>query len=222
VTFSLNLLPKFEINRIDSPNGRRYETPSGELYESVTTWLGRSEDNSWVEEWKNNVGYEVAEKITKQAANRGTRLHETFEQYLLNNPVDISSMSLLDRMRFVPFKKVLDEHVSNIRGLELKLYSHSLRMAGTTDCVADYDGKLSIIDFKTSKRRKKKEDITSYFLQCLIYSIMVEERYGLKVNNIVILMAIDGEQRTDVFQSTRKEWVSELMTRLRANPPRKG
>jgi genome maintenance exonuclease 1 len=220
VRFSHEFLPKYEIRRIDSPNGRKYLTPDGNSYESVTSYLGRIEDNSWLDEWRKNVGEKEANKITKRASDRGTNLHNNVEQYLLNNEVNVSTMSMLDRGLFNPFSKVLDLHVNNVRALEYPLYSDTLKLAGTVDCVAEYDGVISLIDFKTAKARKNKEDITNYFLQTTIYSFMIQELYGIKIENLVIIMGLDWEDKVQIFKESRKNWIPLLTETLKSIKPK--
>lgn len=211
-------LEKIILSRIESDNGRKYLTPDGKQYESVTTWLSRITDKTWLEDWKKNIGTEEADKILKRAAKRGTLLHENVERYLKNETV--KSLSVLDKLLFVPLTKVLDEHIDNIFALEYPLYSNIMKLAGTVDCVAEYDGTLSVIDFKTSRNRKDKSDIHSYFLQTCIYSLMIQELYGLKIDKLVILMAIDNENKVLIFEESRKNWITNLITNLKEYPPK--
>ncbi len=217
MTFIHNFLPSKELIRIDSTEGRTYKTDTGNCYESVTSWLGRSSDHSYIDEWKARIGEEEARKITTRATNRGTTLHENVEMFLRNNTVTPNSM--LDKSLFAPFAVILTEHVNNIRALETKLYSDILKLAGTVDCLAEYDGVLSLIDFKTSKARKNKEDIDNYFIQCTIYSLMIEELYGVKADQIVVLIAVDYENKVQMFKESRKDWIKKLVARIKEVPP---
>ena len=135
--FNHNLLPQFELNRIDSPTGRRYVLPDNTSYESVTTWLSRTSDNTWLEEWR--AREPNADKIVERASKRGTALHENAESFLMNKEVNVSSLNLIDKSLFIPLSKVLIDRVDNIRAVEYQLYSHSLKLAGTVDLVADFD-----------------------------------------------------------------------------------
>ena len=110
---------------------------------------------------------------------------------------------------FKPIKEILDKHVDNIFGIELPLYNRGLKCAGRTDLVAEFDGTLSIIDFKTSKKMKKAEWIENYFLQATTYSLMAEELTDLKVPQIVILIAVDGEE-PQVFIKNRDQYVTKV------------
>ena len=210
------------IERHDTSNGRFYKTIKGKFYESVTSWLGRSSDNTWIDEWKDRVGHEEARKIVTRAANRGTQLHENVEKYLNNEILDVSKMPMLEASLFKPFAKLLSEHVNNIYALEYPLFSDTLRLAGTVDCVAEYDTETSLIDFKTSKAKKDKESIDNYFLQCSIYSYMIEEMYGIKIDQLVVLIAIDYENKVQVFKESRSNWKSLLVKRLKECPPKRG
>jgi genome maintenance exonuclease 1 len=127
---------------------------------------------------------------------------------------------MLDRGLFNPFSKVLDLHVNNVRALEYPLYSDTLKLAGTVDCVAEYDGVISLIDFKTAKARKNKEDITNYFLQTTIYSFMIQELYGIKIENLVIIMGLDWEDKVQIFKESRKNWIPLLTETLKSIKPK--
>jgi len=173
-------LPQIEETTINEK--RHYKTPEGKFYPSVTTVLS-SVEKSGIEEWKKRVGEEEAARVLKRANERGTLIHGMAEQYLLNRPIS-------PNMTFLQLKPYLDR-VNNVYGLEVPLYSDYLQIAGRTDCIADYSGKPSIIDFKTSRRIKEKDDIMNYFLQASCYSYMFEERTGIKIPQIVILIADD-------------------------------
>lgn len=173
-------LPHIEETTI---NGKRhYKTPEGNVYPSVTTVLS-SMEKSGIEEWKKRVGEEEAARVLKKANERGTLIHSMAEEYLLNHVIS-------PNMTFLQLKPYLDR-VDNVYGLEVPLYSDYLQIAGRTDCIADYEGKPSIIDFKTSRRIKEKDDILNYFLQASCYSYMFEERTGIKISQIAILIADD-------------------------------
>jgi len=110
-------------------------------------------------------------------------------------------------------KKVLDERVDNIVMQECPLYSDELMLAGRVDLIAEFDGKLSIIDFKTSSRHKSADEITGYFLQECGYAVMFEERTGIKIDQIVTIMVVEGTEDSKVFIEPRDKWVEELKRR---------
>lgn len=192
-------IPKLE--RIDSPAGRRYKTPSGKAYPSVTSvvgLLGKAE----IMEWRKRVGEEEANRISARAAKRGTAIHSLCENYLLNQEVKPGPFDL---DTFKSIRPLLDD-INNIHCLETQLYSNYLQVAGTVDCVAEFRGKLSIIDFKTSKRLKSRDDIHGYFMQTAAYAVMFEELTKIPVPQLVILMAVDDEDPL-VFIEKRDDWI---------------
>jgi len=191
----------------DNSNGSRaYITPEGHRYPSVTTVLSEH-SREGIEKWKKRVGEVEANKISNRASNRGTSIHTICEQYLLNNPVDKTPYPLLN-LGFKSLKTHLNR-LNNIRCLETRLYSDILKLAGTVDCVAEYDGVLSIIDFKTSNKPKKLEYVTGYFMQGTAYSIMFEERTGIAVDQVVIMVAVDYDN-PQVFVVNSKEHQEHL------------
>ena len=193
------------IERLDLPEGRRYKVPSGKLYPSVTTVTGHL-DKDWYTSWVARVGEEEAARISKKATDRGTRIHALCEDHLLGkNPMP----ELVDMDMWSDLKPVIDK-IDNIHALESKLYSDKLELAGTVDCIGEYDGVLSVIDFKTSKRLKDINSIQHYFLQATAYSVMFEELTGIAVPNLAILIGVDHEQ-PQIFQGKRSSFIQPLI-----------
>jgi genome maintenance exonuclease 1 len=209
--FNYEWYVKKQLTRIDSPNGRKYQTPEGNHYESVTTFLGRN-DRDKFKGWEDSVGIEEANRVRTRAASRGSLLHNLVESYVLGSPVDFGKNILIKDL-FNQFKKLVDK-LSTIHAIEYPLYSDVLKLAGTVDCVGVYNGKLSVVDFKTSNSRKDIGDIENYFLQCTIYSLMIEELYLIKIPQIVIIIAVEGEEPQE-FISDRKIWFPVLAKRLK-------
>ena len=146
-------LPKLQ--RVTNSDGSRvYATPSGKKYPSVTTVTGLLKKDI-INEWRKRVGDEEANKISSKAAKRGTRIHTLCEKYLLNEEV---SAEMFDNEMWNSMRPLLDD-IDDIYALEQPLYSDHLQVAGTVDCIARYKGKLSVIDFKSSKRIKQRDDI---------------------------------------------------------------
>lgn len=192
-----------------APDGsRRYFTKSGAAYPSVTTVLSVLSRDS-IKEWRKRVGAEEANKVSRQASTRGTKIHLLCEDILNNKEIDTSNMSLLDKETFKNFRPLLDR-IDNIHGQEIALYSDHLRLAGRVDCIAEFDGKLSIIDFKTSSKPKRKEWIESYFAQAAGYAIMYEERTGIPINRSVIMIAVEGDD-PQIFVEKRDNFVPLLL-----------
>ena len=188
--------------------GRKYYTETGAAYPSVTTVLGVLSRDS-IKAWRKRVGNEEANKISGQAATRGTKIHLLCEKVLDNEEIDTSKLSLLDLEIWNEFKPLLNR-IDNIHAQEIALYSDHLRLAGRVDCIAEFDGKLSIIDFKTSKKPKKKEWIENYFAQAAAYSIMYEERTGIPINRSVIMIAVEGDD-PQIFIERRDNFVPLLL-----------
>jgi len=195
-------------------NGQRYYVlPDGVTkLKSVTTIIGERTDKTALLEWKKRVGEAEAQKITTQAARRGTAIHSIAERYVLNEenyygekemPANIDS--------FKPIKQILDDHVDNVLGIEIPLYSKSLGCAGRTDLIAEYDGTLSVIDFKTSRKLKKAEWIENYFIQATCYAMMFEWIYRIAVPQIVIIITVDDEKTPQVFKLERSQYVNRVL-----------
>lgn len=194
-----------KLKRITSPEGVRvYETPTGKAYPSVTTVTGLLKRDH-IMEWRRRVGDEQANKISSAAARRGTRIHSLCENYLLNKEV---KPEFLDVEMWRDLPQYLNQ-INNIHALETKLYSDYLEVAGTVDCIAEYKGKLSVIDFKTSSRKKESDDIKDYYMQCSAYAVAFEERTNIPVSQLVIIMAVDEHQPL-IFVEKRDKWIDEF------------
>ena len=191
---------------------RHYETSDGRAYPSITSILSRTKDNSGLDEWRKKMGESVAEYIMNQAKNTGSATHKIIEQHLKESEIDYSKSPLLARAHFENLKPLLGK-ISNVRGLEIPLFSHNLEVAGTADCVANYDGRLSIIDFKTSRSDKKEDWIKDYFLQATAYSVMWKEQMGESVDQIVILISSEKTQR-EAFIKKPVDYIDELTDRI--------
>jgi genome maintenance exonuclease 1 len=158
-------------------------------------------------EWRKRVGEAAANAISTKAANRGTRIHTLCESYLRSEPTEPDMFDQEIFGSILPYLKQID----NIHCLETPLYSDHLQVAGTVDCIAEYNGKLSVIDFKTSKRIKTSDEIGNYFMQCSAYAVAFEERTGIPVGRMVIIMAIDNEDPI-IFTEKRDIWIDGFKT----------
>ena len=186
------------------PSGRTYTTPEGNKYPSITTCLSILSRDS-IAAWRARVGEEEANRVSAKAAGRGTRVHQMCEDYI-NNKLDISKYTPADKETFLSIQSILDENIGLVRGQEVPLYSDYLGVAGRVDCVADWNGRLAVIDFKTSKKPKKKEWISSYFMQAAAYCVMWEERTGIPIDKTVIVVAVDGDE-PQVFEEKRDNFI---------------
>ena len=174
-----------KIKQININGDRHYDTPDGALI-SITS-LMKNFTPEGILEWRKKVGAEVANEVMKAATNRGSKVHKIIESCLSNKPENdlVGNYGELPARLFNQMIPALDK-INMIRALEKGLYSTQLGIAGTVDCVAEYEGKLSIIDFKTA-RRKWDEINETYLVQATFYSIAWEERTGEKVDQIAIL-----------------------------------
>ncbi len=191
---------------------RVYVNASGAAYPSATTVLSVLSRDA-IAAWRKRVGEEEANKVSKKATTRGTKIHSLTEAYLQNEDLDeaytTTKASLLDVEMFKKFKPVLDS-IGDIHCQELALYSDHLRMAGRVDCIAEYEGKRAVIDFKTANKKKYRSQIHSYFMQAAAYAIMYEERTGIPVPWLVILIAVEDDE-PQVFIERRDDWTLELI-----------
>ena len=167
-----------------SDGSRYYCTEDGNKYPSVTTVTGW-EKQAFFAEWRRNNPEE-----SRRVLNRGNKLHSAIEDYLNNEENPKESLAPNEQILFDQMQDELDK-IDNIYAQEVPLWSSLLKLAGRVDCVAEYNGELSIIDFKGSTREKRKSDIGNYFMQATAYSIMFQERTGIKIDNIVILVSCE-------------------------------
>jgi len=202
------LLPEITTENI---NGKRfYVTPEGNKYPSITTVLsGRNKDG--IVRWRESVGNDVANQIMRSAAKRGTAVHNLVENYLNNE--ELSKQDVLPVALFTLLKPELD-NINNIRIQEGGLYSDKYGVAGRVDCVAEYKGKISVIDFKTSTKEKKEEWVENYFIQGSAYCEMYEERFLQSIEQVVILIVTeDGAVQT--FIKDKKNYLPLLESAIK-------
>lgn len=201
-------LPKLERETIDGI--RYYKVPDEEellKLVSITSVTSHFNREIFVK-WRKKVGDEEAEKITKAATSRGTDMHSLTENYLKNQ--DLPSVPPLPDFLFKIAKTELNK-INNIHALEGSLYSKQLGIAGTVDCIAEYNGELAIIDFKTSKKPKPREWIEHYFVQCMAYGAMLYEIKGIAIKKLVIIMACENGECV-VYEEYDKSKYLKLLT----------
>jgi genome maintenance exonuclease 1 len=210
--FSFVKLPEldFELNAVTTESGRRYTAPNGEVYPSITTVLS-SYNKKAIYEWRQRVGEEEANRVSRKAANRGTKLHLMCEDYLRNELTPMKMQSIMPDTKelFLQLKPKLDECIGDVYGLEQALYSKTLQIAGRCDCIAEWDGELSIIDYKTSSKEKNEDYIQNYFMQCTAYAEMFEEITGRPVNQVVVAIAV-ADENPQFFVRDKHLYVSQL------------
>ncbi len=209
--FKQSLLPvKTGLVRHDTAQGRFYTTPKGDLYPSVTSILGKHGDKSWLEGWRRAVGEEEADRIMRQAARHGTKMHLLMERYLSNEA--IGKILPHEWMAFGFLKEVLDEHVGEVYGVELGLWSDTLKSAGTADGFVLWDGRASVLDLKNlySVRDKFEDELHHHFLQATAYSMMALEMYGTLFPWAVIIVH-NGLEVPDVHVRNVNPMVREVV-----------
>jgi hypothetical protein len=209
MTFIHEQVKLTDMNAITTEEGRKYVTPEGLNLPSVTTVLSILSRDS-IRKWRERVGEEEANKISTRASRRGTSVHEIIEKYIDNDP-DYREGYTPDVLEsFLVMQPILDGLIGTVYAQEAPLYSTHLGLAGRVDCVAEFDGQLSIIDFKTSRKKKKKDWIQQYFMQEAAYAVMWEERTGQPITQLVTLISVDGEDKPQIFVEHRDNWIRPL------------
>ena len=200
-----NKIPEISPKFVDGK--RMYETPDGN-FPSITTVLGKLPRFSFgIKNWIEKVGEDFAKFESKRCLERGSQFHKIVQSYL-ENKFDTNGFGLLAKSLFENTKDEINQ-INFIQGVELPLWSKELSIAGTTDCIGNYKNTLSVIDFKTATRPKKKEWLTSYFLQETAYSLMYEERVGIPIEQLVTIVSSEDGQ-VKVFVESRDNFVDEL------------
>jgi genome maintenance exonuclease 1 len=201
-------LPKLERETIDGV--RYYTIPEDDKplkLVSITSVTSHKNRQVFIN-WRKKVGEEEADKITRQSTSRGTDMHTLVENYLYNR--DLPEVQPLSDFLFKISKSTLNR-INNIHALEGSLYSKQLGIAGTVDCIAEFDGELAIIDFKTSKKPKPREWIEHYFVQCMAYGCMLYELTGIPVKKLIIIMACENGECV-VYEERDKTKYIKLLT----------
>lgn len=180
-----------EIPELETQSVKRkrfYITPEGKMYPSITTVLSERKKEGLME-WRKRVGDDVANYIARTAAQRGTKVHQMCEDFINNK--EVTREPFLAAALFGQLEKVIADKVDNVHAQECGLYSDKYMVAGRVDCIAEYNGELSIIDFKTSRSERNDDWNESYYIQASAYAEMFEERTGLPINQIVILVVTE-------------------------------
>jgi genome maintenance exonuclease 1 len=194
------------LERVEVHGVRHYLSEGTDLQQavpSVTTVLS-SLNTKWLEQWKSRVGHKEAERVSHHASTQGTLVHEAIEAHCGNQP--LPSMMPLVQLMFKSLQRIADTHINNIHMIEGQMLSRYLRVAGTVDMIAEWDGILSVIDWKTSGKPKKEEWVHDYFKQEAAYAVMYEENGGPPVSQLVTAITCsDGSSQ--VFIQKRDDWI---------------
>ena len=191
--------------QVNARGGRYYETPTGAKYPSVTS-VTRLHNQESIQAWKDKVGEEEANKISRRALARGNTIHSLAEKYLLNEGDKSDDFTRSDFGQMIPYLN----KINNIHCLETQLYSDHLQTAGTVDCIGEYDGKLTVIDFKTSAKLKKREWVKDYFMQCSAYAVMYEERTGTPIERLLLIINVEDEG-VQLIDGKRDDYIQDFL-----------
>ncbi len=200
-----------DLNSETKTKGRHYVDPEGNQYPSITTVLSILSREA-IQKWRERVGEEEANRISRVASSRGTKIHHIIEKYIQNDSEYLSGEMPHNIQTFKDIQPAIDENLSKIYSIEAPLYSKHLGVAGRVDCVGVWNGKDSIIDWKTSRKEKKKEWISNYFMQAAAYAIMWEERTGQPIKQLVV--AIAGDMGPQIFIEDRDNYTEELINTI--------
>ena len=205
-----NFLGDLELQKKETNGIRLYNLPSGDWVPSITS-VTSFYNRQIFADWRKRVGVEEANKITKKATARGTDYHEAAQAYLLNLELKWDEFKPLTQFMFYNTKPYLDK-INNIHAIERTLYSEYLGLAGRVDCIAEYEGELAVIDFKTSTKIKPEKWLENYFVQEMFYAAAYYELTNIPITKLITLMVTpDGEVK--VFDKRNKSDYIKLLVR---------
>lgn len=201
--------PLEQLNRTDGHYYRHVE--SGRIYPSITTVL-KIETKDAIQHWIDNIGILEAERIMKESQEAGTAMHTLVEKFLDNRPEPVFNITEFAKNPYELFEYIKPAlaDINNIHALETKLYSDELGLAGTVDCIAEYEGKLSVIDFKNSRKRKTKSRVKNYFLQACAYGQMAKQCLDLNIEQGVIIIS-NWDGTNSIFKINLADYEEPLL-----------
>lgn len=208
-----------DLSAVTTESNRTYATPNGNNYDSITSVLSHL-SKPGILAWRERVGAEEANRISKFASTRGNAVHDLLERYIKNEDIDWSKVPLHIKSNFNEVKEEIDNKLQVVHAQEVALYSDYLKVAGRVDCVGVWDGKIAIIDFKTSGKWKEHEHCWNYFMQEAFYAIAWEERTGIPITSLVTIIA--GDAGKQIFVEDRREWEEALMRVIMSHHKRNG
>ena len=196
-------------------SGRTYVTPEGHRFPSITTMLSKTKPQSSIDSlkrWRKSLGEAEATRQTTAAATRGTKLHKIVENFITNVPnkkIDDKSLRLFKQIsKYLP-------RIGEVHIIEQPLYSQKLKIAGRVDLISEFDGKLSVIDFKSSTKTKEEEWILDYLLQETFYSLAFGELFKERIEQIVTIIAVENSEESQIFIKKPVDYVGELVKRTK-------
>ena len=202
-----------QIVQVNEDGKRTYKTPSGKNYPSltgVTGLLGRD----GIKAWRARVGEAEANRVSRMASSRGTSMHTLAEHYILDDTegfANVAQKAMPDAIQmFNTLKQKIDMGLEEILAVEARLWSDELEVAGTVDCIGKYMAKYAVMDWKTSRKEKSKDQITNYFCQGAGYAKMWEERTGMKIDHVLIFIATEETGKTHVYHAYVEDHINQL------------
>lgn len=204
-----------DVKAVTSETGRVYETPDG-YFPSVTTVLGKTANNIWLQRWKDKVGEEEAARISKLATDRGEIVHKYLERYWdgSNSWVeDLKQEEPTTQTMITNLIQTTQKGVTTVWAQEIPVWSKTLRYAGRVDMFGEWNKIPAVIDFKTSKKKKQIKDIKDYFIQCSAYAYAHNEMFGTTLKKIVVLITVENSD-VQVFESIITPFIPELKFRI--------
>jgi len=194
-----------DITAAEANGSRQYTTPDG-VFPSVTTVTGWAK-RKFFAKWRRENPEE-----SKRILSRGTRVHALIEDYLQNRfEASLQEAAGTEELDMFHTMQPYLDCIDNIRAIEVPLWSKKIGLAGRTDCIAEYNGNLSVIDFKTSKNPKSEDAIGDYFTQGAAYALMWQDLTGQRVDNITIIMGVASTGECQVFEAHTRDWVEPLV-----------
>ena len=201
-----------ELHAETKKSGRWYNVRDDVKYPSVTTVLGHA-PKPWLEEWRQQLGVEKADIETQRCADRGEAVHLIAERYLQNDKAHKKDHFNDNVKLFNQIRPILHK-INNIRAQEIPLFSDTLKMAGRVDVVGEYEGTLAVIDFKTSNNNKNTGMVQDYFLQSTAYAVMYNEMFGVPIDDIIIIIAVERGMAPMVYKRKIFDYIEPLMERI--------
>jgi hypothetical protein len=205
-----NFLGDLELEKKETNGVRLYNLPNGDWVPSITSVTSFYNRQIFVE-WRKRVGNDEANRITKKATARGTDFHQVCQDYLENKELNWDDYQPMTKFMFFHIKNELDK-INNIHAIERTLYSEYLGLAGRVDCIAEYEGELAVIDFKTSTKIKPEKWIENYFVQEMFYAAAYYELTGIPIKKLITLMVTPGGE-VKVFDKRNKGDYIKLLVR---------
>ena len=201
-------IPNLKTKNVDGK--RFYECGKEKYYPSITTVLSADpKKKKGLADWRKKVGEKEANKISGMAVRKGTAVHSLIEDYINNKEGIFEGVMPNVIESFTSIKHILDLYIGDVYAQEVSMFSDHLKVAGRVDLIGEFDSQLSVVDFKTSRKTKKKSWIHSYFIQACAYSIMWEEMTNIPIKQLVVLITVDGA-RPQVFMEHRDSWTDSL------------